>query len=228
MGITIVTGRKFKCSLQLAKQKFFSAANGVLGKIGVNQHNLILSLVDVFCISVLLYGTEALLLSKSDRNAKDFTYSTIFFKIFNVKETRTIKQCQFYSGCLPTSFTIDLRVYNFLNAIKYQKNSLQLQLFTWFGQEELIQITNKYLINAKDNCRTIKDKLFDYLESELSWSVCDRYYLGMKFYAMFFLPCTLVFIYVFTPYLFLAVCLMLSLNWWIKHINNTIVIEVYS
>ena len=168
LGITIVSGRKFKCSLQLAKQKFFSAANGVLGKIGVNQHNLILSLVDVFCIPVLLYGTEALLLSKSDRNAMDFTYSTIFFKIFNVKETRTIKQCQFYSGCLPTSFTIDLRVYNFLNAIKYQKNSLQLQLFTWFGQEELIQITNKYLINAKDNCRTIKDKLFDYLESELS------------------------------------------------------------
>ena len=95
LGITIVSGRKFKCSLQFAKQKFFSAANGVFGKIGVNQHNLILSLVDVFCIPVLLYGTEALLLSKSDRNAMDFTYSTIFFKILMLKKPELLNSVNF-------------------------------------------------------------------------------------------------------------------------------------
>ncbi len=95
----------------------------------------------------------------------DFTYSTIFFKIFNVKETRTIKQCQFYSGCLPTSYRLDLRIYNFLIAIQSQKNSLQLQLFTWFGTDELSKITNKYLINAKDSSWTIRCKQFKYLEA---------------------------------------------------------------
>ena len=57
----------------------------------------------------------------------------------------------------------------FINVpIKCQKNSLQLQLFTWFGKEELFKITNKYSINAKDNSWTIRGKLFNYLEAELS------------------------------------------------------------
>ena len=117
---------------------------------------------------VLLYGLEALDLSKSERSTIDFVYSTIFFKIFNVKENRTIKQCQFYSGCLPTSYRLDLKKYNFLNGIKCQKNSIQWHLFTWFGNDEQLIITSNYSILPKDNVWEIKRKFFNYLESEIN------------------------------------------------------------
>ena len=87
----IISRNSFKCNLQLNRQKFFQAANGVLGKIGVTAPiNLILSLIDSFCIPVLLYGLEGVGLSKSQTNSIDFAYSTIFFKLFNVKEPMTI------------------------------------------------------------------------------------------------------------------------------------------
>ena len=81
-------------------------------KIGVSNHNLILSLIDTFCMPVLVYGLEALNLSKSDRNAIDFVFSSIFFKIFSVKEPTVIRQCQFFSYCFLTSYRLENKVFN--------------------------------------------------------------------------------------------------------------------
>ena len=100
-----MSSKIFKCNLQTSRQNFFQAANGIFGKIGLRApHNVILSLIDSFCIPVLLYGVEAMRLTKSDRSTLDFTYSTTFFKMFYVKEAATIKLCQFYSRCLPPSY----------------------------------------------------------------------------------------------------------------------------
>ena len=48
LGLFILSGKRFKCSLQQSKQKFYRAANGILGKIGLAYHCLILSLIDIF------------------------------------------------------------------------------------------------------------------------------------------------------------------------------------
>jgi hypothetical protein len=151
LGLFTLSGKRFKCSLQQSKQKFYRAANGILGKIGLAYHCLILSLIDIFCMPVLTYGFEALCFSEGDRNLMDFVYSSIFFKIFNVKENKTIQQCQFFSGCLPTSYRLDLKTFNFFNGIKTQSNSLQLLLFTWFGQDELFKLSNKYSLLPDDS-----------------------------------------------------------------------------
>jgi len=166
LGVFIISGKKFKCNLQNAKQKFYRAANGVLGKIGVSNHNLILSLIDTFCMPVLVYGLEALDLSKSDRNTIDFVYSSIFFKIFGVKETTVIRQCQFYSDCFPTSYRLDRKVFNFLNGIKLHKNSLQLLLFTWFGSDELSRIEANYSLLSSDHSWIVNFKLWHCFKME--------------------------------------------------------------
>ena len=140
-----------KCSLQNAKQKLFRAANGVLSKIGVSNHNHILSLIDTFCMPVLVYGLEAINLSKSDRNTIDLVYSSIFFKIFSVKELTVIRQCQFFSDCFPTSYRLDNKVFNFFNGIKLHSSSLQLLLFTWFGNDELSRIEANYSLLSSDH-----------------------------------------------------------------------------
>ena len=104
---SVYESKKFKCNLQSSRQKNFQAANGIFGKIGLRApHNLILSLIDTFCIPVLLYGVEAMPFIKTDRNALDFTYSTTFFKMFYVKEAATIRLCQFYSRCLTSKLQI--------------------------------------------------------------------------------------------------------------------------
>ena len=121
-----------------------------LGKIGLRSpHNLMLSLIDSFCIPILTFGIECLYLvfmSKSDREKIDFAYSTIFCKIFNVKERLNIQLCQYYSGCLPPSFRIDLKTLNFVSTLTCHKNSpLPLQLFMLFGKREYDNMLKKYI-----------------------------------------------------------------------------------
>jgi hypothetical protein len=168
LGIFIVSSKKFKCNFQLSRQKFFQAANGIFGKIGLRaSHNLILSLIDTFCIPVLLYGLEAMPLSKSERNSIDFTYSTAFFKIFNVKEKPVLKLCQFYSRCLPPSYRLDIRQLNFLNTVQSLKDSLPLYLLRLVAVEELTDLQLKYSVTAYDSRAVIYSKVWSGFESEL-------------------------------------------------------------
>jgi len=48
--------------MQNSKRKFFRASNSIFGKSGVKRdmHLLTLSLIDSFCVPVLLYGWEAI------------------------------------------------------------------------------------------------------------------------------------------------------------------------
>ena len=86
LGVFIVSAKKFKCNLQNNRQKFFKATNAIFGKIGTRAPlSLSLSLIDTFCIPVLLYGLEVLSLAKSDKSTLEFAYSTVFFKLFQVK-----------------------------------------------------------------------------------------------------------------------------------------------
>src|SRR5271163_1653396 len=157
--------------LVTAKAKIFRAVglNGIFAKIGLRSpHNLILSLIDSFCIPVLLYGLEALNVSKYDLNSLNFVYSSVFCKIFNVKENLIIQQCQYYSGCLPSNCRIDLRTLNFFKGLGRHKNSsLPLQLFTWFGRNEQSLILDKYSIFNLDNNYVAKLKCFNFLAAKL-------------------------------------------------------------
>ena len=102
-------------------------------------------------LQVLLYGLEAMPLSKSERNSINFTYSTTFFKIFNVKEKPILKLCQFYSRCLPPSNRLDIRQLNFLNTVQSLKDSLPLYLFRLVGVEELTDLQLKCSVTAYDS-----------------------------------------------------------------------------
>jgi hypothetical protein len=168
LGLYIVSSKKFRCNIQTARQKFFQATNGILGKIGIRaSHNLILSLADIFCIPVLLYAFEAISLSKSDKNTLDFTYSTVFFKLFNVKEKACLKLCQFYSGCLPATCRLDIKTINFLQGLQCISGSMMSDLCYLLGCDELITLRNIYKVSERDSSLTIKLKVWKWFESEL-------------------------------------------------------------
>ena len=116
----------------------------------------------------MLYGLEAMPLSKSERNSIDFTYSTTFFKIFNIKEKSILKLCQFYSRYLRPSNRLDIRQLNFLNTVQSLKDSLPLYLFRLVGVEELTDLQLKYSVTAYDSRAVIYAKIWSGFESELS------------------------------------------------------------
>jgi hypothetical protein len=164
LGVLIVSSKKFKCNLQINKQKFYRATNGILGKIGTRAPlNLLLSLIDTFCMPVLLYGMEAVSLLKSERNTLDFVYSTVFCKLFHVKENHTISLCQFYSGCLPPSFRLDIRRFTFFRGLQKSplQNALPSQLFVIGDKEEYNFLVKTYSLLDNESICTMKSKVFN-------------------------------------------------------------------
>ena len=66
LGAFVVQCRKFKCCLDDAKSHYH-AANAVFGKIGrIVSEEVILEIIRRKCIPILLYGTEAFMLNKSE------------------------------------------------------------------------------------------------------------------------------------------------------------------
>ena len=168
LGVFIVSSNKFKCSLQNNRQKFFQATNSIFGKIGTRAPlNLTLSLIDLFCVPVLLYGLEVINQSKSERNTLDFIYSTVFHKLFQVKEKNNIKLCQFFSGCLPSSCRIDIRKLNFFNNLKLCQDSLPRLLLELDVITEYSELMNRYDIPPDSSAHTFKYKVFKRVEEDL-------------------------------------------------------------
>ena len=101
LGVTICRGKNFTCCWRESKNKFFSNANTILGRLGSSAaENVLLKLVDSQGLQSLLYGTTAFALSKYDLLSLDHVYDSVYAKIFNVKSTEIIRQCQYYSGHL--------------------------------------------------------------------------------------------------------------------------------
>jgi len=100
------------CKLQIYKQKFYQASNSIFGKVGSRDYShLTLSMIDKFCVPVLLYGLEALDNKSSSIKAIDFVYNSVFVKLFNTKENDNILYCQRATSCLPASCKLELRTF---------------------------------------------------------------------------------------------------------------------
>jgi len=123
---------------------FFRAANSILGRVlGKDFSSLTLSMLDTFCLPVLLYGLEALNNKIATLITIDFVYNSVFIKVFGVKDTYNILYCQRACGCLPASCRLDIRTLLFFNSLQSSLCSLMAsQLFNFcgdLGYEAIIQ-----------------------------------------------------------------------------------------
>jgi hypothetical protein len=73
LGISVVSSRLFKCAFDQAKQTYYHCLNAIFGKIGsIASEEVVLQLVSIKCLPILMYGTEACHMTKSDINSLDF------------------------------------------------------------------------------------------------------------------------------------------------------------
>jgi len=70
-----------------------------LGKIGrIASEEVTLEIIRCKCIPILLYGTEAFMLNKSELSSLDFVISRLFMKLFRINNIETVEFCQYQFG----------------------------------------------------------------------------------------------------------------------------------
>ena len=83
LGVSFVSSNSLMCNLQIVRQKYFRALNGVFGKIGAHSTvSVTLSLINSLCVPILSYGLEAVYVSRAMCNEMETAYSAGFSKIF--------------------------------------------------------------------------------------------------------------------------------------------------
>ena len=145
LGVVFSSGTKFSFNVHLAKQKFFRSVNAIFGKIGTQRNSgVVLSLINSFCIPVLLYGLEAFSLKKSNVNKINSLLNTVYSKVFNVSDNQTILECHFYSGQLPLSYILDLKTLNFHKSLITVPNSLSYLVNKLTVSDDISKICLRY------------------------------------------------------------------------------------
>ena len=125
MQLTCYLFATFKCYIDEAKRSFYRAANAIFGKIGrFASEEVTLHLLKTKCISVLLYGLEALPLNKSQISSIDFVINIFFMKLFNTNNIEIVKEFCF---SLP-SITLAHLTENFLGKFRQCDNLLVKRL----------------------------------------------------------------------------------------------------
>ena len=138
-----MSAKKFKINLQNRKQNFFRALNAIFGKIGGSAStSVVISLVESYCVSVLLYGSDCVELNKSMLQSLENAYSQLYSKLFHTFNKNIIRQCQFYSGQMPIELKIASRRFNFLKKISVIDNTYCRYLD--LKNIELSVLVNKY------------------------------------------------------------------------------------
>ena len=84
LGIFIVRSRKFKCSLEHAKN-ILSRSECSIFKDWYSLEEVTLQLIKSKCLSVLLYGLETCPLTKLDLQSPDFVINRFFVKLFTTR-----------------------------------------------------------------------------------------------------------------------------------------------
>ena len=121
-----------------------------------------LSLINSYCLPILLYGVETVTLNKTERVRLNHPLDMVFSKIFGTFNKDIISDCHYYMCFMPLSFTIDVRTLLFLYRImRHQpEHSIIKILFDSVGKEEFSQLAAKYNIVSTDSFSVIKSKIW--------------------------------------------------------------------
>ena len=164
LGVFITSGTTLKFNTDVNKSKCYRIMNSILSKCG-NKPEIVISLCDAYCFPVLLYGSETMMLNKSQKTSLDSTVKRLCYKLFNSNDEHVIKQCQYYMSWLPTSYAIDLRSAKFYSNLANTDNVLLRSLFEKFGSHSLNDLSTKYCLPV-GSAVTFKDHMwFHFIDS---------------------------------------------------------------
>ena len=92
--------------------------NAILGKVGrTASEEVVLQLVYSKCMPILIYGCEAIYLSKADKASLDFTMTRFLMKLFNSCNSVIINDCKNFFGFQYPTELIEKRTAKFIDRL---------------------------------------------------------------------------------------------------------------
>lgn len=168
LGLQFVSASRLKCNLQILRQKFFRATNGIFGKIGTRASlSCYSTLINSYCTPLLTYGMEAITLSKSDLNSIKSAYMTSWGKIIGSFNCNIMYNCLFFCGILPVEYCIDLRKLTFLDQMANSPNVGLLHLFRINGNATFQHLLSKYNLGITESWNCWKSKIWSMFQQTL-------------------------------------------------------------
>lgn len=109
LGIFWVSSGRLKCSFTIAKRKFNIAANSIYSKVNFRAgEDVTIYLLKTKCLPILLYGTEACSLAKSELQSLDFVVIRFIMKLFRTNDRSIIDCClDNFNFSLPSNLIVD-------------------------------------------------------------------------------------------------------------------------
>ena len=99
LGLTLVSGSRFKISFASTKCKFYACFNELYSKLGrILDQSVIVHLLQTMAMPILTYSLESLSLNKSELSNLEFTLNRALFKIFKVSSTENMQVCKYAYG----------------------------------------------------------------------------------------------------------------------------------
>ena len=91
LGITFVAGNYLSVDSNIIKRKFFAASNCILGNVNCLNDLIKLSLMESFCLPILLYATVAFKLSNAQINELNAGWNSIYRRIFGFHRWESVR-----------------------------------------------------------------------------------------------------------------------------------------
>jgi exonuclease III len=161
LGVSFFSGKSLLFNTDDRRKSFYSQFNTIYGRLGnKNNISLIIFLLKSICIPTLIFGTEIMGATFTEKNKLCNAFNRCCMKIFSTFNNSIIRVCQYFSGILPLEFQLDIKRINFLNSLDFHPNVELRRLFSCF-----ILSANpgtKYGIVLKDSSNVINAKVWSF------------------------------------------------------------------
>jgi len=117
LGVVFNAGRVLSVDPMSVTRKFYAALNSLLGKCCNCAEPVQVELVKSYCLPLLSYCLGALELNCSAIRDLAVAWNNAFRRIFHYNRWESVKQLQYFCGCLDFKHLYDLARYRFLSDI---------------------------------------------------------------------------------------------------------------
>jgi hypothetical protein len=115
LGVHVMAAKKFSCSFSAAKSSFNRGVNAIFSKVGTAcEATVVTHLINSKCVPSLLFGSEALELTKSVQRSLDFAFNRFFYKIFRTRSSSVVEDSLKYIGVASPSEQVASRTKKFV------------------------------------------------------------------------------------------------------------------
>jgi len=98
-------------------------------------------LLNTFCLAILLYGLEAVPISKANLCTLQSTWNAVLYKIFKLKSVSNLYYVQYFMGTQPVNYALSL-----LHKLSAHHTSVMNLLFSLTARKEFELLCKNYSV----------------------------------------------------------------------------------